>query len=499
MYRPSDDLRHRCAMIAAAALSALACAAQAGASPASAAPATTTPATTTPAGTAPAGTAKALAPADAGSDGFTHIKSLGGIDEYRLDHNGLTVLLVPDHSAPVLTFEVTYRVGSRNEVTGVTGATHILEHMMFKGSDAFNDAKGNSIKQYLERVGGQFNASTGVDRTNYFATIGKENLEGYVAIEADRMRKLWLHESDRQSEMTVVRNEYERGKNDPDNVLVEEVTAAAYVALPYHHPTIGWRSDIEHVPILKLRDFYDTFYWPNNATVTAVGDFETGSVLALIKKYYGAYPHSAAPIPTIYTEEPAQTGERRVVVKRPGEAGTVVIAHKVPDGRDADQPALEMLDAILSSGKNGRLYRALVDQGLALSAGSGTDLHYDLSLHTLFAALNPGTEHGAAEKALWAEIGKIKTGGVTDAEVARVKQQFIAQDAYKRDGTAAVASEISEWVGVGDWTLYVTFPQKVEQVTPADVQRVANKYFTQDEATTGWFVPLAAQAPGAGS
>src|ERR1700735_1962240 len=167
-----------------------------------------------------------------GSTGFTHVKSLGGIDEYRLDHNGLTVLLVPDHSAPVLTFEVTYRVGSRNEVTGVTGSTHLLEHMMFKGSDAFNDAKGNSIKQMLEKVGGQFNASTGADRTNYFATIGKENLEGYVAIEADRMRNLWLHETDRQAEMTVVRNEYERGKNDPEDVLLEEVVEAADVALP---------------------------------------------------------------------------------------------------------------------------------------------------------------------------------------------------------------------------------------------------------------------------
>jgi zinc protease len=139
-----------------------------------------------------------------------------------------------------------------------------------------------------------------------------------------------------------------------------------------------------------------------------------------------------------------------------------------------------------------------VDQGLALSAGSGTDLHYDLSLHTLYAALNPGAENAAAEKALWAEIDKIKNTGVTAAEVARVKQQYIAQDAYKRDGTAAVASELSEWIGVGDWTLYVTFPQKVQEVTPADVQRVAKKYFNEDETTTGWFVPVATQA-GAGS
>jgi zinc protease len=422
--------------------------------------------------------------------GFSFVKSLGGIDEYRLDSNGLTVLLVPDHSAPVLTFQVTYQVGSRNEVTGTTGATHILEHLMFKGSEGFNDPKGNSIKQFLERVGGQFNASTSVDRTNYFATIGRENLDGYIAIEADRMRHLWLREADRQAEMTVVRNEYERGKNDPDNVLIEEVTAAAYEALPYHHPTIGWKSDIEHVPISRLREFYDTFYWPNNATVTVVGDLEPDTTLSMIKKYYGVYPHSPGPIPPMYTEEPAQSGERRVTVRRPGELGTVIIAHKVPNGRDADQPALDMLDAILSSGKNARLYRALVDQGLALNAGAGTDLHHDLSLHTLYAVLAPGAAHTQVEKALLAEVAKVKADGVTAAEVERVKQQYIAHDAYKRDGTSAIAGEINEWIAVGDWTLYVTFPQKVQQVTAADVQRVAKEYFKDDQSTTGWFIPV---------
>ena len=431
----------------------------------------------------------APAPA-AAAPGFSFIKSVGGIAEYQLDSNGLTVLVAPDHSAPVVTFQVTYRVGSRNEVTGTTGATHILEHLMFKGSEGFNDPKGNSVKQFLERVGGQFNASTAVDRTNYFATIGRDNLDGYIAIEADRMRHLWLHEEDRQSEMTVVRNEYERGKNDPDSVLMEEITATAYEALPYHHPTIGWKSDIEHVPITKLHEFYDTFYWPNNATVTVVGDVDTSAALGLIKKYYGAYTRSPQPIPTIYTEEPAQTGARRVLVKKPGELGTVVIAHKVPNGRDADQPAIEMLDAILSSGKNGRLYRALVDKGLALNAGSGTDLHRDLSLHSIYASLAPGASQDQVEQALLAEIQKIKTSGVTQAEIDRVKQQYIAADAYKRDGTAAVASEINEWIAVGDWSLYVTFPQKVQQVTPADVQRVANQYLNEDQSTTGWFVPV---------
>ena len=438
------------------------------------------------------GTSVGATAAAVSAPGFSYVKSVAGIDEYHLDSNGLTVLLAPDHSAPVVTFQVTYQVGSRNEVTGTTGATHILEHLMFKGSDNFNDPKGNSIKQFLERVGGQFNATTSDDRTNYFATVGRESLEGYIAIEADRMRHLWLHEADRQSEMTVVRNEFERGKNDPDTVLVEEVTAAAYVALPYHHPTIGWRSDIEHVPIAKLHDFYDTFYWPNNATVTVVGDIEPAVALGLVKKYYGVYPHSPQPIPAIYTEEPEQTGPRRVIVKRPGELGTVVIAHKVPNGRDSDQPALEMLDAILSSGKNARLYRALVDKGLALNAGAGTDLRRDLSLHTVYASLAPGSEHEQVENALLEEIEKIKTAGVTPAEIQRVKQQYVAADAYKRDGTAAVASEINEWIAVGDWTLYVTFPEKVQQVTPADVQRVAKKYFTEDQSTTGWFVPVTA-------
>jgi zinc protease len=440
-----------------------------------------------PASAAPANAAPASAVAVAG---FTFVKSVGGIDEYTLTSNGLTVLLAPDHSAPVVTFQVTYRVGSRNEVTGTTGATHLLEHLMFKGSENFNDPKGNSVKQYLERVGGQFNASTSVDRTNYFATIGRENLEGYVAIEADRMRHLWLHEADLRSEMTVVRNEFERGKNDPDSVLMEEVTAAAYVALPYHHPTIGWRSDIEHVPIVKLHEFYDTFYWPNNATVSIVGDVDPAAALGLVKKYYGAFTASPQPIPAVYTEEPEQTGARRVVIKRPGELGTVVIAHKVPNGRDADQPALDMLDAILSSGKNARLYRALVDKGLALNAGAGTDLHRDLSLHSLYASLAPGSTHEQVEQALLEELDKIKTKGVTAAEVARVKQQYVAADAYKRDGTAAKASELNEWIAVGDWTLYVTFPQKVLEVTPADVQRVAKQYFAADQSTTGWFVPV---------
>jgi zinc protease len=424
--------------------------------------------------------------------GFTFVRSLGGIDEYRLDGNGLTVLLARDASAPVVTFNVTYLVGSRNEVTGTTGATHLLEHLMFKGSEHHNDAAGNSLKQYLEGVGGNYNATTSLDRTHYYATVGRDALEGYVRVEADRMRNLWLRESDRQSEMTVVRNEFERGKNDPDNVLVEEVTAAAYQALPYHHSTIGWRSDIEHVPIEKLREFYDTFYWPNNATVTAAGDFDAVKLLGWIKQYYGGFTASPKPIPPMYTEEPEQTGARRVTVKRPGELGTVLIAHKVPVGRDADQAPLAVLDAILSDGKSGRLYRQLVDKGLALNAGAGVNVSHDLSLHMMYASLAPEAKHEDVEKALWSAVKEIQDKGVSAAELERVKNQTLAQVAYKRDGTAGVVSEINEYISIGDWTLYVRFPELVQKVGAADVQRVAKQYFTEDTGTTGWFVPTAA-------
>ena len=425
--------------------------------------------------------------------GFTHVRSLGGIEEYTLDANGLDVLVMPDHSAPVVTFNVTYHVGSRNEVTGTTGATHFLEHLMFKGSDGFNDRKGNSVKQYLERVGGYYNAQTSFDRTNYFATVGIESLEGYVAIEADRMRNLRLRESDLQSEMTVVRNEFERVKNEPNVVLAEEVAATAYQALPYHHPVIGWRSDIEHVSIQKLQAFYDTFYWPNNATVTVVGDIEPAAALALVRKYYGAYPRSPAAIPAIYTEEPEQTGARRVIVKRPAEQGSLLIAHKVSTARAPDQAALNVLDRILGDGKTSRLYRRLVDQGLALDFDAGTNMRHDLSLHQIYASVAPGKTHAAVEAAILEEIARLQSGGVTEAEVERAQQQTVAYLAFRRDGTFGMTMELNEWIAVGDWTSYQRFPEEIAKVTPADVQRVARTYLNEDQSTTGWFVPVDAK------
>ena len=435
-----------------------------------------------------------LGAADAAAqfDGFSYVKTVGAISEYTLDSNGLTVLLLPEHSAPVVTFMVTYRVGSRNEVTGTTGATHLLEHLMFKGSPNYNDAKGNSIKQFLETIGGNYNATTYLDRTNYYAEIGNEHLEGYMAIEADRMRNLWLREDDRRPEMTVVRNEFEIGENDPTQALDKDIFAAAFNAHPYHHSTIGWRSDIEKVPIEKLRAFYDTFYWPDNATATLIGDFEPATAMALVKKYYSVYPRAPKPIPQVYTEEPEQSGPRRVTVQRAGELGVVGISYKSPAGTHADMGALNVLGNILSSGKTSRFYRALTDKNLTTSVDASAGYFHDPSLFQIYANLAPGATHDQVEKIVVAEVDRLKKDGVTDAEVATALGKIVAATAYKRDGTFAVAGALNEDIAAGDWTLYYTLDAATRKVTAADVKRVANKYLDINQSVTGWFIPIVA-------
>lgn len=421
--------------------------------------------------------------------GYAHVKSVGDIDEYTLQSNGLQVLLLPDHSSPTLTLMVTYRVGSRNEVTGTTGATHILEHLMFKGTRQRPNSSPDNVKQLLERMGARYNASTWLDRTNYYEIAGSEHLATVVSLEADRMRNLTLDDADRQSEMTVVRNEYERGENSPFQALYKEIFHAAFVAHPYHHSTIGHRSDIEKVSIDKLREFYDTFYWPNNATVTLVGDFQPQQALELIRQAFGVYPKSPKPIPALITEEPAQDGPRRVTVKRAGQLGMVAIAHKIPAATHADYPAISLLSAILTDGKNSRLYKALTDKSLTTSASGNPGFNADPTLHLLFLPLAPGARHEQVEKIALEEIERLKNNGVTAEEVQAAVAKTLASSAFDRDGSFAVAGNLNEAIAAGDWTLYYRLDDAVRQVTPADVQRVARQYFNEDQSTTGWFVP----------
>lgn len=420
---------------------------------------------------------------------FKFVEESGGIKEYKLVKNDLQVLLMEDHSAPVLTFMVTYKVGSRNEVIGNTGATHILEHLMFKGTPTFNKAKGTSISSTLQNIGAVMNASTWLDRTNYYEMIPSEHLELAVQIESDRMRNLLLDDKDRASEMTVVRNEFEIGENDPEEALDKNIWATAYQAHPYHHSTIGWRSDIENVPISKLREFYETFYWPNNATVTVIGDFDSKNALNLIYKYYGAIPKSPNPIPKVYTEEPKQEGPRKVIVKRSGQSGIVGVGHKNCKALDKDFYSFDILDRILSSGKNSRLYKALVEKAIATNVSVALIPFQDEAMFISYATLTPTSKHEDVEKIILDEYKRIQDEGVSDVELNAAKAQIRSGEAFNRDGSYSIANQINTAIAVGDWKFFTTYVDGINKVTAADIQAVAKKYLVEDQMTVGYFIP----------
>lgn len=429
---------------------------------------------------------------------FEYVKSSGGIDEYHCTLNDLTVLLMENHSAPVVTFMVTYHVGSRNEAIGHTGATHLLEHMMFKGTTNYNRDLGNDVVPTLQNIGAQINATTWMDRTNYFELLPSEHLELAVSIESDRMKNLLLRDEDRQPEMTVVRNEFERGENDPHEALDKNLWATAYQAHPYHHSTIGWRSDIEGVSTDRLRQFYETYYWPNNATVTIIGDFVKDEALQLVLEKFGKYPRSPEIIPEMYTTEPEQEGARRILVKRAGQTGIVGIAHKTPAGLSDDTYPIQLLSRILGGGKSSRLYKKIVDKGLATSLSIWDTPFHDNGLFITYAFLTPGTDHAKVEQIILKEYENIKKNGVADKEILRVKGQIRAEQAFSRDGSYSIASNLNEAIAIGDWTYYTNFISRIDEVSPADIQRVAKAYLDEDQSTTGYFIPKNDKASGGG-
>ena len=420
---------------------------------------------------------------------FELIKSSGGIDEYRLKSNGLRILMLQDLSTPVATFMVTYHVGSRNEAIGYTGSTHLLEHLMFKGSRNYNKENGTAIWDELQSIGAQINATTWNDRTNYFEVVPSEHIEKAISIEADRMRFSFLRDEDRQPEMTVVRNEYERGENSPFDVLDKNIWATAYQAHPYHHSTIGWRSDIENVSTERLKEFYDVYYWPNNATATIIGDFQKDTTLSLIAKYFGEHKKSDHEIPKVYTEEPLQEGPRRIVVKRSGQSGITAVAHKTPPGLDVDMYVFQVLGKILCDGKSSRLYKKIVDQGLATSLFMYDFPFKDNGLFITYAFLTPDTDNQKVEDIILKEYNDIISNGVEDSEIMRAVAQIRASVAFSRDGSYAVASALNEAIAIGDWQFYTSYVEKIELVSAKDIKRVASKYLTEDQSTVGWFIP----------
>ena len=421
------------------------------------------------------------------ADAPKKITSVEGITEYRLD-NGMRVLLFPDDSRPKVTVSLTVFVGSRHEGYGETGMAHLLEHMVFKGTPTHPQ-----IPKALQEHGAQFNGTTNTDRTNYFETLTAtdENLEFAIHLEADRLVNSLVRREDLFSEMTVVRNEFERGENSPSSVLGKRIMAAAYEWHNYGKTTIGNRSDIERVPIENLQAFYRKHYQPDNAMVVVAGKFDEPKALDLIQKHFGAIPRPERKLDTTYTEEPEQDGERVVTLRRVGDVALVGIAWHIPAGPHPDFPALQVLANILDDQPSGRAYKALVQSKKASSVSTYARSQHDPGLFFADAEVPKDQSLEEVKETLISIVEKVGEEGVSDEEVNRSKQQILKLRELAATNTQQLAISLSEWAAQGDWRLYFLHRDALEKVTAEQVKSAAAKYFKRSNRTVGLYIPTA--------
>ena len=412
------------------------------------------------------------------------IRTAYGFNEYSLP-NGLRVLYKHETSSPVVAVCVTFHVGSRNEAAGHTGSTHILEHLLFKDTKNFNKDNGKSPSTYLEWFGALWNATTWFDRTNYFELMPKERLTEALAIEADKMRGAAFSHEDLTTEMVVVRNEYERSRNNPFELLDEAVMAAAFTKHPYRIPTIGSKEDIEHATVAKLRDFYDVFYWPNNATLTVVGDVAWSALAPLIEKYFAPIPRSPHAIPQMKTVEPPQKSARTVSLKKPMGVNIVELAYKIPQATHKDFPAMVALATILAGGFSSRLTKALVDTGLAAEVSAAAFPLHDPGVLTVVAHVADGVSAQKALSVMQKEIEALARKGPAQEELDRAKERLLSEMAAARDGAYVEARAVSESLAAGDWTLGFTVEEAVATLSLNVVASAAKRYLTNNTKTTG--------------
>ncbi len=417
--------------------------------------------------------------------GVTQGASVEGITEYKLA-NGLTVLLFPDASKPSTVVNVTYRVGSAHENYGETGMAHLLEHLVFKGTPSH----GN-IQAELGQRGMNYNGSTSWDRTNYFETFtaSNENLDWALAMEADRMVNSYIRKSDLDSEMTVVRNEFESGENNPQLVLFGKMLATAYQWHNYGKLQIGARSDIENVDIGRLRAFYKMYYQPDNAVLIVAGKFDTDPTLALIARYFGPIPKPARTLPRIYTEEPVQDGERSATLRRVGNSKYLAMMFHTVRGADPDYVAVDVLGDVMALAPSGRLYKALVETKKAAAVDSWSVAGADPGNLSFFAQIPDDQAIEPARDAMQATFANLAREPITEAEVARVRAKAVKyyDDVLANPQRLGVA--LSEAVALGDWRLFFLQRDRYRTVTAADVQRVGIAYLKRSNVTVGEFIP----------
>jgi zinc protease len=419
--------------------------------------------------------------------GVELVTSVEGINEYRLA-NGLRVLMFPDQSKQTITVNITYLVGSATENYGETGMAHLLEHMVFKGTP-----KHSNIPQELTSHGTRPNGTTWSDRTNYFETFAAtdDNLNWALDLESDRMVNSFIAKKDLDSEMTVVRNEFELGENSPFRVLLERTMAASYLWHNYGKTTIGARSDIENVPIERLQAFYRTYYQPDNAVLLIAGKFDEQKTLALVDKYFSPIPRPTRTLQKIYTVEPTQDGERAITLRRTGDTQLVQALYHVPAGSHPDFAAIDIIAQILGDTPSGRLHKALVESKKASSIFGFDFQWHDPTLAIFGAEVRQGDSLDVARDALLATIEGITAAPPTKEEVERARAQLLKNIELTLNNSDRVGLTLSEFIGAGDWRLYFLHRDRLRKVTPEEVTQVAARYFKPSNRTLGLFIPTA--------
>jgi zinc protease len=419
--------------------------------------------------------------------GIARVTSVEGITEYRLE-NGLRFLVFPDPSKPTITVNITYLVGSRHEGAGEGGMAHLLEHLVFKGS-----AKHPNIYQELTEHGTRPNGTTSWDRTNYFETFQAtgENLRWALDLESDRMVNSFIRKSDLDQEFSVVRNEFEAGENNPINVTFFHTLSAAYLAHSYGRPVIGNRSDVERVPIENLQAFYKKYYQPDNAVLMVAGQVDEPNVVSLVNEYFGKIPRPTRTLPGTHTEEPVQDGERLTIVRRVGDIQAVLVAYHVPDGAHPDMAPLDVLSSVLGEPSSGRLYKALVDSRKASQVfAQSFELKEPGVL--LFGAIMSKTDSlDEARSVMLETIEGVGAMPPTGEEVERARTRLLKQIDLALRNSETIGLTISEWAAKGDWRLLFLARDRLKDVKPEDVQRVAASYLKSSNRTVGQFMPEA--------
>lgn len=405
--------------------------------------------------------------------------------------NGLQVILREVHTAPVISFWVAYRVGSRNERTGQTGISHWTEHMLFKGTEQF---PAGVLDREIDRAGGQWNAFTSTDYTMYYATLPANRIELALQAEADRMANALFDAEETESERTVIISERQGSENSPTFWLNEEVRAAAFRVHGYHHTILGDMADLETITRDDLYNHYRTYYTPSNAVIVAVGAFDANEMLAQIESHFADIPAGETITPFV-RPEPEQQGERRVKVERPGMTAFLSIAHHVPDSTQDDWFNLEIIDSALTGAGSGienktsRLYKALVKTGIAASIDGGMSETIDPYLYEITVTLNDGFTHQEAEDAILAEIERIQVEGISQKELDKAKKQAKASFAYSSESVTNQAYWIAQSAMLGDLHWYDNFLDRLNAITLEDVQATAQKYLIARHRVTGLLVP----------